>query len=314
MTQLHDLTPRTTTLPLVSVVVATHNRPEMLRAALRSVAAQDYTGPVEVVVVFDQSEPDLTLADDDPHRTVRVVANTEHRPGLAGARNTGVLAARGEYVAFCDDDDEWLPTKLTAQVSRLQAGDALTAVSGVWIRYEESEVARVPRAADVTLAGLTRRRVTAAHPSSVVVRRDALLGPIGLVDEDIPGSYGEDYDWILRACKAGEVAVVEEPLVRVHWGSSLFSSRWRTIVEAIDYTLEKHADVLTDRRGLAWLHGRRAFALAALGDRGPALRSAWRTFRHSPRELRAYIAAAVALGLVRAPWLMHQAHRRGRGI
>ena len=68
---------------------------------------------------------------------------------------------------------------------------------------------------------------------TILVTREAIQGPIGLVDEHIPGSYAEDYDWILRAALAGPIAVVEEPLVRVRWGQSLFSSRWQTIIEAL---------------------------------------------------------------------------------
>ena len=107
--------------PLVSVVIATRNRPEMLREAIAAVVGQTYAGPVECVIVFDQTEPDQGVVSTDPHRTVRVMGNTERKPGLAGARNTGILASEGEYVAFCDDDDIWLPAKLAKQVASLFA-------------------------------------------------------------------------------------------------------------------------------------------------------------------------------------------------
>ena len=255
----------------VSVVIATHNRPELLRVAVDSALSQDYAGPIEVVVVFDQSEPDLTLQREADHRVVRVVANTERTPGLAGARNTGILAAGGDFVAFCDDDDEWLPAKIRLQLDELERVGAMTAVTGITVLYADRSVDRVPRSEDVTLAQLVRRRVMEAHPSSVLVRRDALLGPIGLIDEEIPGSYGEDYDWILRAAQAGPIAVVSLPLVRVRWGQSLFSARWATIVEAIDYVIAKHAVLSSDPKGLARLYGRRAYALAALGRRRESL-------------------------------------------
>ena len=101
---------------LVSVVIATRNRPELVRKAIASVIAQDYAGEIEVVLVFDQSEPDLTMASDAPGRTVRVITNTR-TPGLAGARNSGIQAAEGPWVAFCDDDDHWRPEKITRQLA-----------------------------------------------------------------------------------------------------------------------------------------------------------------------------------------------------
>ena len=299
--------------PTVSVVIATHDRPQLLAVALDRVLAQDYPGVVEVVVVFDRTDPDRTLERDTPDRRVTVTTNTR-TAGLAGARNTGILRTAGELVAFCDDDDEWLPGKLRAQVDALDGSDALTAVTGIVVVYDDSETVRIPKAADVTLAELARRRVMEAHPSTVLVRRDALLGPIGLVDEEIPGSYGEDFDWILRAAEAGPIAVVEQALVRVRWGQSLFSQRWETIIDAIDYGIAKHPALRADRQGLARLYGRRAFANAALGHTRPALGDAARTVRLSWKERRAYLAVAVALRLTKAERLMAMAHRRGKGI
>ncbi len=302
--------------PDVDVVVTTRNRPEMLREALAAIRAQDHPGRVITHLVFDQSAPDLSLASDDPHRPVRVL-NNSRTPGLAGGRNSGIQHGTSPYVAFCDDDDLWLPHKLSRQLPLLvdPSGTVLaeTCVSGIYVEYGDSSTPRVPKPEDMTLGTLVRRRVTEAHPSTVVVRREALVGAIGLIDEEIPGSYGEDHDWILRAAQHGRIATVSEPLVRVRWGGSQFSQNWQTIVDAIDYLLAKNPILSTDRRGLAWLRGRRAFALAAL-HRPEALAAAWQTFRTHPGEPRALLAAAVALRLVSARRLMDLAHRRGRGI
>jgi glycosyltransferase involved in cell wall biosynthesis len=304
-----------TALPRVTVIVATRDREELLRRTLAAIDAQDYAGVVETVVVYDSSAPDPALAVDGGPRPVRVVTNTR-TPGLAGARNSGILASSSPFIAFCDDDDTWLPDKLSRQVPRMLARDALTGVSGIIVCFGEREIVRVPRACDVTLAGLSRRRVTEAHPSTVVVRREALLGPVGLVDEEIPGSYGEDYDWLLRAVAAGGVDVLEEPTARVLWSRthSYFSRRWALIIAAIDYLLAKHPVLATNRRGLAGHYARKAFGYAALGQRRQALAWAVRAVRLSPRELRAYLAVLVATGLVGAERLQQLAHTRGKGI
>ena len=73
-----------------------------------------------MVLVFDRSEPDFSLESEQPGRRVRVIRNTR-TPGLAGARNSGVLALTTDLVAFCDDDDVWLPGKVLAQVERLES-------------------------------------------------------------------------------------------------------------------------------------------------------------------------------------------------
>jgi glycosyltransferase involved in cell wall biosynthesis len=302
-------------LPAVDVIIATHNRPELLKLAMDAVVAQTYEGVITVTVVFDQSEPDLSLASDDAARPIRVVANTERTPGLAGARNTGILASNGELVAFCDDDDEWQPTKAAKQVAALQADPAaLSCVTGITITYKDHTVDRVPSQEELTVTELVRNRVMPAHPSTVMVRRDALAGPIGLVDEQIPGSFGEDYDWIIRAAQAGPVTVVPEALTTVRWGLSLFSQKWATIIEALDYLVAKHPEFRQDPRAIARIDGQRAFAMAALGRRREALREAWRTARENPRERRAYLAGAVAIRAISAKRVMDLAHSRGRGI
>lgn len=300
--------------PDVDVVIATRNRPVQLRVAVAAVLAQDYPARVVVTVVFDQSEPDRTLECADDHRAVQVVENAR-QPGLAGARNAGVAHGRAALVAFCDDDDLWLPDKLSRQVEALEAlPGAATCVTGITVAYDGRELDRVPTAETVSIANLVRNRGMEAHPSTVLVRREALEGPIGPVDEEIPGSYGEDFDWILRAAEAAPIAVVSRPLVRVVWGQSQFSTRWRTIVDAIDYLVLKHPRFSEDPRALARLNGRRSFALAALGERREALTAVKDTLRGNWRERRALLALVVLSRLRTAEQLLDWAHRRGHGI
>jgi glycosyltransferase involved in cell wall biosynthesis len=312
MTQSSDQTPEGA-LPRVDVVVATRNRPELLRLALDAVWNQTYAGEIVCHVVFDQSDPDQEVARTSATRTIRLMTN-DRSPGLAGARNAGILAGSGELVAFCDDDDEWLPAKVEKQVEALLDSEALTSVTGITVLYADHAVTRVPRADDMTLKQLVRNRVMEAHMSTVMVRRDALLGPIGFVDEELPGSYGEDFDWIIRAAQAGSFAVLAEPLVKIRWGQSMFSQRWQTIVDSIDYSLAKHTVFHEDPQALGRLYGRKAFALAAQGMTRPALQQVYRTVRVNPRERRAYLAGAVALRVVSAERLMRIAHSRGHGI
>jgi glycosyltransferase involved in cell wall biosynthesis len=301
-------------LPSVSVVIATHDRPQLLARAIAAVRAQDHPGTVECVVVFDRAQPDTALARADPRRPGVVIGN-DRTPGLAGARNAGATASSGELLAFCDDDDEWLPAKLRLQIARLAETGADVAVSGIHVSYGDKTITRVPRTGDVTYAELLRRRVMEAHPSTVVVRRTAFFGKIGQVDEEIPGSYGEDYDWMLRAAAAGPIAVVAEPLVTVLWGqTSHFNRKWRTISDALQYLLHKHPGFADDPRGLARVQGQIAFAHAALGERAAARTWAVRTLRNSRRERRGYLALLVSLRVLSADRVLRLAHATGRGI
>jgi GT2 family glycosyltransferase len=301
--------------PDVDVVVPTRDRPELLRLTIDSVLAQDYSGVVRVVVVFDQSEPDLTLVRADPHRPVLVVSNGR-RPGLAGSRNSGILASRGELVAFCDDDDVWLPGKLSAQVTMMRSDPTAAVVScGIRIDYDGTLVDRVLPTTTVQLRDLLRDRLTELHPSTFLMRRSAVLEGFGLVDEAVPGSFGEDYEFLLRAARTGPVRTVPEVGVVVRWHKqSYFTSRWETMAQGLSWLLERYPEFASVRAGEARVAGQVAFATAAHGDRRGSLRWVRRTVGRNPLEPRAYLALAVASGVVKPDSIVRRLHDRGRGI
>ena len=298
-------------LPSVSAIIATRGRATLVRA-IDGVLGQTYDGPVTCVVVFDGSAPlDLSDVSVRDGRSLVVLQNTR-ASGLAGARNAGTEAAEGDLLAFCDDDDVWWPTKIRKQVDTLQRRQAQVAVTGVRIVFDDHETDRVPHET-VTHEQLLHARSTAVHPSSLLVTREA-FDAIGPIDEAIPGSYGEDYEWLLRAASRGAIVAVPEPLVTVHWGGSLFADRWQTIADAIAYLTAKHPALLDDGANAARLHGRVAFAHAAMGHRRVATRWAWRSIRRRPIEPRPYLALAVASGCVRASTIQRRANRVGRGV
>ena len=294
--------------PSVDVVIPTRDRPELLRRAIDAVHAQEYAGEVRIIVVFEQREP-------DPGLGVTAITNTR-TPGLAGARNSGILASDGDLVAFCDDDDQWLPGKLAAQVAALRAAPtAVLACCGIRVRYGDTTVDRSLARPEVTLPELLRSRLMELHPSTFLFRRDALLGPVGLVAEDIPGSYAEDYELLLRAARAGTIRYLGEIGVEVLWHRrSYFTARWDTITAALMWLLERYPEFADVPPGRARLEGQIAFARAATGHRRDAVRWARRTLRSNPREARAYLALAVASGAVSADRVLGALHRRGRGI
>jgi len=302
------------TAPTITAIVPTRDRPELLRRALASVARQRYDGPIEILVVFDQSEPALPDLELPDHVTMTALVN-ERTPGLGGARNTGAVAATGTFLCFCDDDDEWLPHKLERQVALARSDDGAIAVGGgIVVRSLGRDVVRTPDVDRVTLRDLLRSRWMELHSSNLLVGRDDFVERIGMIDEDLPGSQNEDYDWLLRATKLGHVAIVREPTAIIHWSGSWFAERWNTLVAAHTYLLERHPEFRTEPRGLARLYGQIAFYEAAAGRRGSARSWAFRTMRTMPREPRAYLALAVASGAIAAPRLVSLANRFGRGI
>jgi glycosyltransferase involved in cell wall biosynthesis len=298
--------------PSVGVVLPTRDRPAELKAALDSVLAQEYPGRLVAVVVHDQSVPDQALADGD---RVTVLANAR-TPGLAGARNTGILALDTDLIAFCDDDDDWLPGKLAAQVGALRARPrAEFASCGILVDSGGRLSPRLAGRDEVRYDDLLRSRMVMVHSSTFVVRRDALLDGIGLLDESIPGSQNEDWDLALRAARRAAIVQVDMPLTRVRWGgASYFDQQWESKAQSLEWMLDRHPDIAACRPGAARVYGQIAFAYACLGRRREAARWAGRAARRNWHERRVLIAIAVAAGALPGEAVIRRLHARGHGI
>ncbi|MFC5817023.1 glycosyltransferase family 2 protein [Nonomuraea harbinensis] len=293
--------------PSVGVVICTRgDRSEWLREAVQGVLAQDYAGACEVVVVADGV--DVRVVEDQvAGLPVRVLPN-RLSPGLPGARNTGIAACGSDLVAFCDDDDVWLPGKLTAQVAAMDAG-AWFASCGIEVEYGGRVVPRRAGTETVTAADLVRSRMVMVHSSTFLFRRGVIW-----VDESAPGGQNEDWDLALRAAKSRPIACADRPLVRVRWGGSHYASRWSDRIAGLEWMLARHPELTGDSRGAARIYGQLAFAHAALRRRRAAARWAARTWAARPAEPRALLALAVAAGLLPASAVLSLLHQRGRGI
>ena len=301
-------------LPTISVVIPTYNRPREVRRAIAAVRDQNYAGEIHVVVVHDGEEPDLEL-EQDVQPIVRVVRNTR-TPGLAGARNTGILHTAADLVAFCDDDDYWDTGKLRKQVDALSNDPDSTLVTcSIAVEYDGRSTPRLAGIDRVTHPMLVRSRMAMLHSSTFVFRREALLGRLGLINEDIPGSQNEDWDILLRAAKLHPIVHVDEPLVNVVWGqTSFFSRRWDTKIDSSVWMLEHHPDIARDRRAAARLMGQIAFAHACSGNRRQAWLWSGRVWRRNPLEPRWVLSSAVALWPRSGETVLATLHRFGRGL
>jgi glycosyltransferase involved in cell wall biosynthesis len=301
--------------PSVGVVIPTRNRPELLARAIDSVVAQDYPGPVRIIVVFDQCapEPDLCRGGDRP---LDVLPNLR-TPGLAGARNTGIVALDTDLVAFCDDDDSWAPTKLRRQAIALrQHANAEFATCAIEVTYADRVTPRLAGASLVGLDDLVRSRMSMLHSSGFLIRRPVLVHDgLGLVAEDAPGSHNEDWDLLLRAAKRAPIVHVDEPLVRVLWGrTSHFAHEYATKMASLRWMLDRHPEIGACRPGAARVYGQLACWSAASGERRDAWQWAKAAMRSNWREPRAAIAVAAVTGVVRVDRVLSALHRRGRGI
>ena len=299
----------------LSVVISTYARPKEVREAIAAVRAQDHPGPIETIVVWDKNEPEWELADDDPHRPVRVLANT-HGNGLPGSRNCGAEAARAPYIGFCDDDDLWLPAKARRQLALLEQTGSDTCTSGMELALDDQTIPRLGTDGILRFVDLLRSRRVEACMVTAIVRADAFRDPdrIGPMDEHIPGGYAEDYDWMLRAARHQPIVVAPEPLVSVRWTvTSHFRTQWPDWEAALSQVLARNPEFAGEPAGRARVEGQIAVAIAGQGRRSDAIRQIRTTLGWSWREPRAYLATLIVAG-VPADKLTAFLNARGRGI
>lgn len=210
-------------VPLVSVVVATHNQARWLPEAVESVRAQ--TWPDWELAIADDGSTDDTAAvvarwADDPRIRYLPAAHAER----AVARNRAIAATRGDLVAFLDADDAWCPEKLARQVRALEAAPDAAACHAV-ARFVDAEGRPLPeRKPTEPASGRLFPRLVRGNfiiLASMIVRRHA-LDAVGAFDATLPVLGCEDWDLWLRLSRRSAIVGLDEELVRyrVHEGNT----------------------------------------------------------------------------------------------
>ncbi len=226
-------------MPEVTVVIPTRDRwPVLTSSGLRSALMQEDVD-LEIVVVDDGSsdETPAQLAAVDDAR-VRVLRHEASR-GVASARNTGIAAAHGEWIAFLDDDDLWSPRKLRTQLDVAHASRASLVYAGVVVLDANRNVLHSTQPVGATLEGLLERNTIPAGSSNVV----ASLAHVRAVDGfDERLTYVADWDIWIKLAATGSIAVVPELLVGYvrHGNGMTFTGR--DAIREMRYFVQKHRE------------------------------------------------------------------------
>ena len=198
----------------ISVIIPTCNRAHLLPRCLDSVISQELK-PLEIIVVDDGSTDatrDLVQRD---YPGVKLIS--QENKGVSAARNAGIGAAGGDWLAFLDSDDAWLPGKLKRQMQavRKSPGIGIVHTEEIWIR---NGVRVNPHLKHRKYGGSIFKYclpLCVISPSSVMIRR-RVFDRVGLFDETLPVC--EDYDLWLRICARMPVAFVRDPLLTKYGG------------------------------------------------------------------------------------------------
>jgi glycosyltransferase involved in cell wall biosynthesis len=312
----------TTTVPSVSIILPTFNRLKYLRPAVESVFAQTFSD-WELIIADDGSGREtaeyLAMLANLPR--VRLLRLT-HTGNPSAVRNVALRAARGEYIAFLDSDDAWLPTKLEVQLAAQRANTlrrwSYTALIRIGengdIMPDESARRWVPHEGAI-LEQLLTLEAAVATPTVLADRR--LIDEAGGFDEE--QLYFEEYDLWLRLIALSEVNVVNEPLALVRSHNEHYSADRARVYEARFRLLNKMRTQTTTARLRSILRTERAktaaslaMAYAASGRRTIALRTLWSSTKYAWHTRRWWWMAGITMRHAIAPSWLQDAVRRYR--
>ncbi|MBW2593833.1 MAG: glycosyltransferase [Deltaproteobacteria bacterium] len=195
--------------PLISVIIPTYNRAWVLAEAIDSVLAQDYKN-FELIVVDDGSTDNTSDLLDTYSNKLKPIRQIN--AGVSAARNRGIVEALGDFLAFLDSDDTWLPQKLSRQMDFfIRRPEALICqTQEIWIR---NNVRVNPRKYHKKPSGMIFEPsldLCLVSPSAVMIKKE-LFKDIGCFDESLPAC--EDYDLWLRVGCRYPIYLANDPLV-----------------------------------------------------------------------------------------------------
>lgn len=300
----------------VSVVIPTHNRQHLVGRAIASAQAQTYPD-IEILVVDDAST-DGTFDVVKGFPNVKYLRLPENGGGGV-ARNLGVAHSQGDYVAFLDSDDEWLPEKTAKQVAVLDANPKVGAVYSRHFAHDDATGTRMEQHPDLYRGNVREVLLTGRCPKTVslfTVRRAAFT-EVGGFDERLPAF--QDTDLWLRMSQSWPFEVIDEALVVVHDhpGPRVTTNLGPRLV-GLDRFLDKWNDEMAEamgsagvdryrRRHLATAYGSEVLRLLDDGERLHALGAIRRYFREA-----GLVNRPQAMGLLIGFLFGSETHRRWR--
>lgn len=228
----------------VSVVIPTYNRGHLITSALDSVLNQSYQN-LEIIVVSDGSTDDTDNIIEKYQKSDSRVKYISYYPNKGGnyARNKGIKEAKGKYIAFLDDDDQWSPEKVELQMKKFKSNSEVGLVyTGVEIHYVDkglSYISKPEKTGDLSTDILISNYI--GTTSSVIVKSE-LLDKSGFFDENLKAL--QDYDLWIRICQNTIIDSVKKPLLKYNNTSAeQISDSTKKYEKAINYINNKYSNL-----------------------------------------------------------------------
>jgi glycosyltransferase involved in cell wall biosynthesis len=228
--------------PTVSVIIPTRNRSQLIRRAIQSVQDQTYHD-FEIIIVDDASTDDTAeVVGEFEDQKIKYIRH-EQTKGAPAARNTAVRISNGEYIAFIDDDDEWLPEKLQMQISAFRAAKPKVGIvySAFW-RIEGTKKTFFPSAKIRKKQGNLQKALLSGNfiglPTAIVKRQ--CFEKAGFFDESFPRL--QDWEFFIRCAQQYQFMYIDKPLLISYHTDKSISSDHTAFLKALELITDKYSD------------------------------------------------------------------------
>lgn len=240
--------------PDISVIITTYNRANFIDRAIKSVLNQIYQD-FEIIIVDDGST-DNTEEIIKGYKDKRIIyIKHKKNQGISAARNTRIKKSRGEYIAFLDSDDEWVPEKLSKQVKILQNESTEVGVVYSNLCYIDENGKDMNKLLNPKREGYIYKDLLGENcvgpPSTLLIRKEC-FNQVGLFDSQQDAH--EDWDMWIRIAKSYKFALIKIPLVKYRLHSNQISKNLEVKIIMAKRILVKYTDELKKRYSLHSKH------------------------------------------------------------
>ncbi|MCK5112372.1 MAG: glycosyltransferase family 2 protein [Thermoplasmatales archaeon] len=222
-------------LKRVSVIIPTYNRPDFLKKAIKTVLNQTYKN-LEILVIDDASTADNQKIINNFNDNRIIYFKNKTRRGASYSRNVGIKNAKGKFIAFLDDDDEWMPEKIEKQVESMEKHKdvALAICYSLDKRFGHERVNKPP---EIISHELILKSFNLSSTSSYLVRKDA-IDEAGGFDILLPSA--QEYDLAIRLSKHHKICCIPEILMVQHSTEGQISENWNRKIKGLMAIYHKH--------------------------------------------------------------------------
>lgn len=231
---------------LVSVVIPTYNRESTIEISINSILNQTYKN-IEIIVVDDNSNDNTHLIVQklkEKYDFIKYIKHENNRGGSA-ARNTGAKAARGEFLAFLDSDDEWIDTKLEKCMNVFENDSDISMIYSDMILYNVKtgkEKINISEEWKDKYKGVLCKNIIGS--TSLIVIRKNVFDKVKGFKEGLPSC--QDWDFYINVAKDFKIMKVNEPLLKYYIHDNSISGDLKRVIEGHKYILNKVSNLLID--------------------------------------------------------------------